>query len=193
MSHDPMGLNSLYQGWGVFSLVTAYAISGENKSYLPSTELQWPTLKNGDVQIHKLSKNKVLTVITMNINIFWIVTSCSVVLEEPAASVFRRKSTLKMEAASSYETLVNFYETTLHHTSEDKNFQLINFLAKVQFHPLPVMTSSQFYPLPALIRLFLYNEPKCYFSIYCIPNGCLPIWWVFGHSEFNKNVIQYYP
>jgi hypothetical protein len=109
----------------------------------------------------------------MKINIFWIVMSSSVVLEKSAASIFKWNSTLKMEAASSYETLVNFYETTLHHISEDSNLQLINFLAVVPKGSIPSTTGhnikSQFYPLPTLTSSFYMTHLNIILLYTCLP------------------------
>jgi hypothetical protein len=77
------------------------------------------------------------------------VSPCSLVMftdkpEKCTCSVFRLKvflfftklevtccsvtSTLKIEAASSSETSVNMYQTTLRHISEDNNLQCITFV-----------------------------------------------------------------
>jgi hypothetical protein len=42
-------------------------------------------------------------------------------LEEHAATIFRIEEVLKMEAAYSYQILVNMYKTAQHHMPEDGN------------------------------------------------------------------------
>jgi hypothetical protein len=59
--------------------------------------------------------------------VFWVVAPCSLVeiyniSEDLAASIIRAIIiTLKMEAARSSETLVNFYQTTWRHNPEDSH------------------------------------------------------------------------
>jgi hypothetical protein len=51
--------------------------------------------------------------------VFWDVSPCSLV------EVYRRFIALMMEAASSYETSVNFYQTTGRNNPEDSHLQII--------------------------------------------------------------------
>jgi hypothetical protein len=56
---------------------------------------------------------EVLTAASMMLAVFWVVESCSLV------EFYRRFITLMMEAASTFEMSVNFYQTTRRNNLED--------------------------------------------------------------------------
>jgi hypothetical protein len=71
--------------------------------------------------------------------VFWVVAPCSLVEVTDVSEVFAasiiRAMTLMMEAASTFETLVNFYQTTWCYNPEDSH--LIMFLTTFLLH-IPV-------------------------------------------------------
>jgi hypothetical protein len=61
---------------------------------------------------------EVLTAARMKMTVFWNVALCSLV------EVYRLlRGALKMETASTYETSINFYQTTLRNIPEDGHLQ----------------------------------------------------------------------
>jgi hypothetical protein len=59
---------------------------------------------------------EVLMAASKKMAVFWVVAPCSL-----AASIISVIITLMMEAASTSETLVNFYQTARHYNPEDSN------------------------------------------------------------------------
>jgi hypothetical protein len=59
----------------------------------------------------------------MKMAVFCVVVLCSLV---GVCQRFRGAIALMMEAASTSETLVNFYQTTRHNNPEDSHLQLTN-------------------------------------------------------------------
>jgi hypothetical protein len=79
-------------------------------------------LPNTDQKCHHQVGFQVLTAASMKMAVFWVVAPCSLV------EVYRRFRgacwvliALMMEAASSSETSVNFYQTTRRYNSEDSH------------------------------------------------------------------------
>jgi hypothetical protein len=57
--------------------------------------------------------------------VFWIVAPCSLV------EVYGKSEVLMVEAASIFETMVNFYETTRHYSPKDRHL-LFSSTASIQ-------------------------------------------------------------
>jgi hypothetical protein len=74
--------------------------------------------------MHYLVGFEVLTVVSMNMAVFWVVVPCSLV------EVYQRFRgpvliTLMMKAARTSETLVNFYQTTQCYNPEDSHLHVL--------------------------------------------------------------------
>jgi hypothetical protein len=110
---------------------------------------------------------QVLTAVSMKVAVFWPVVQCSLV------EVYRRfrgpccphhqgddgGRSLMMEAASTFETSVNFYQTTRRNNPEDSHNQFCMRLSSPAclLHPTPILFSltrsrEEYLHLPHLIK-----------------------------------------
>jgi hypothetical protein len=57
----------------------------------------------------------------MKMTVFWDVVACSLAKFSDVSEVFAASIIRVMEAASTFEKLVNFYQTTWHNIPEDRH------------------------------------------------------------------------